>query len=291
MQRAKIAVAGATGRLGRHVVEVLGAEGHEVVPIARSAGVDVITGDGLADALKDADAIIDVTAGPSSEQRAATEFFTTAARNLQQASERAGVARYVVVSIVGIEKSAGGYGSAKLEHEQAVLAGRVPARILRVTQFHELVGVLMDMGRQGDVIYLPEMRTQIIAARTVAEALAAMATSPEAGFAAARAAESAGAPVPELAGPREENLASLARLVAARLVAARHGDQVKIEEVKGADPDSKAAADGSLLPGPHAKLAGPTFEEWLTTQPDSARQRNSGALFCVSTKPASGGAA
>jgi dTDP-4-dehydrorhamnose reductase len=291
MQRAKIAVAGATGRLGRHVVEVLGAEGHEVVPIARSAGVDVITADGLADALKDADAIIDVTAGPSSEQRAATEFFTTAARNLQQAGERAGVARYVVVSIVGIEKSAGGYGSAKLEHEQAVLAGRVPARILRVTQFHELVGVLMDMGRQGDVIYLPEMRTQIIAARTVAEALAAMATSPEAGFAAARAAESAGAPVPELAGPREENLASLARLVAARLVAARHGDQVKIEEVKGADPDSKAAADGSLLPGPHAKLAGPTFEEWLTTQPDSARQRNSGALFCVSTKPASGSAA
>jgi uncharacterized protein YbjT (DUF2867 family) len=296
MQRAKIAVAGATGRLGRHVVEVLGAEGHEVVPIARSAGVDVITGDGLADALKDADAIIDVTAGPSSEQRAATEFFTTAARNLQQAGERAGVARYVVVSIVGIEKSAGGYGSAKLEHEQAVLAGRVPARILRVTQFHELVGVLMDMGRQGDVIYLPEMRTQIIAARTVAEALAAMATSPEAGFAAARAAESAGAPVPELAGPREENHASqarlvAARLVAARLVAARHGDQVKIEEVKGADPDSKAAADGSLLPGPHAKLAGPTFEEWLTTQPDSARQRNSGALFCVSTKPASGSAA
>ena len=254
MRPAKIAVAGATGRLGRHVVEVLGAEGYEVVPIARSAGVDVITGDGLADAVKDADAIIDVTAGPSSEQRAATEFFTTAARNLQQAGERAGVARYVVVSIIGIGTAAGGYGSAKLAHEQAVLAGPVPARILRVTQFHELVGVLMDMGRQGDVIYLPTMRTQIIAARTVAEALAAMATGPEA----------AGAPVPELAGPREENLASLARLVAAR-----RGDQVRIEEVKGADPDSQAAADGSLLPGPHAKLAGPTFGEWLTTQPDN----------------------
>jgi hypothetical protein len=112
--------------------------------------------------------------------------------------------------------------------------------------------------------YLPQMRTQIIAARTVAEALAAMATSPEAEFAAARAAESAGAPIAELAGPREENLASLARLVAAR-----RGDQVRIEEVTAADPDSQAAADGSLLPGPHAKLAGPTFEQWLTTQPDS----------------------
>ena len=167
-----------------------GARGRPDLPVA--AGVDVITGDGLAEAVTGAGAIIDVTAGPSPEQRAATEFFTTAARNLQQAGERAGVARYVVVSIVGIEKSAGGYGSAKLAHEQAVLAGPVPARILRVTQFHELVGVLMDLGRQGDVIYLPEMRTQIIAARTVAEALAAMATSPEAEFGAARAAESAG---------------------------------------------------------------------------------------------------
>jgi hypothetical protein len=264
MQQAKIAVAGATGRLGRHVVDVLSAAGHEVVPISRSAGVDVITGDGLAEALKDAHAIIDVTAGPSSEQRPATEFFTTAARNLQQAGEQAGVARYVVVSIIGIQKAAGGYGSAKLAHEQAVLAGPVPARILRVAQFHELVGVLTEMGRQGDVIYLPEMRTQIIAARTVAEALAAMATSPQAEFAPARAAESAGAPIPELAGPLEENLASLARLVAAR-----RGGQVRIEEVKAAGPDSEAAADGSLLPGPHAKLAGPTFEEWLATQPDS----------------------
>jgi hypothetical protein len=144
----------------------------------------------------------------------------------------------------------------------------VPAGILRVTQFHELVGVLMDMGRQGDVIYLPEMRTQIIAARTVAEALAVMATGPEAEFGAARAAGSAGVPVPELAGPGEENLASLARLVAAR-----RGEAVRIEEVKGADPDSLAAADGSLLPGPHARLAGPTFEEWLTTQPDSGAVR------------------
>jgi hypothetical protein len=67
-------------------------------------------------------------------QRAATEFFTTAARNLQQTGERSGVARYVVVSIIGIEKSTGGYGSAKLAHEQAVLAGPVPARILRVAK-------------------------------------------------------------------------------------------------------------------------------------------------------------
>src|SRR2546430_16422892 len=98
MEQAKIAVAGATGRLGRHVAGVLGAAGHQVVPISRSGGVDVITGDGLAGALKDADAIIAVTAGTGSGQAAATEFFTTAAANLQRAGERAGVARYAVVS-------------------------------------------------------------------------------------------------------------------------------------------------------------------------------------------------
>jgi uncharacterized protein YbjT (DUF2867 family) len=265
MQQAKIAVVGATGRVGRHVVDVLSAAGHQVVPISRSAGIDVSTGTGLAGALTGADAIIDVVASPGNQQGPATEFFITATRNLQQAGERAGVARYVVVSIVGIQGATGGYGAAKLAHEQAVLAGPVPARILRVTQFHELVPVLMDMGRQGEVIYLPQMRTQIIAARTVAEELAAMATGPQAEFEAARAAESAGTPIPELAGPREENFASLARLVAAR-----RGDQVRIEEVTAPDPDSQAAADGSLLPGPHAKLAGPTFEEWLTTQPDSS---------------------
>lgn len=262
MQQAKVVVAGATGQVGRHVVEVLSAAGHEVVPVSRSAGVDVITGKGLSEALKGADAIIDVTAGPSAEQQVATEFFSTAAGNLHRAGEEAGVARYVVVSIIGVHRSSGGYGAAKLAHEQAVLAGPVPARILRVAQFHELVGLLMDMGRQGEVIYVPAMRTQIIAARTVAEGLAGMATSLQAEFAAARAAEASGAPVPELAGPREENLVRLVRLVADR-----RGDQARIEEVKNSDPDSVAAADGSLLPGPNARLAGPTFEEWLAAQP------------------------
>ena len=81
---ARIAVAGATGRVGRHVVDVLAADGHDVVAISRSNGVDVITGDGLAAALDGVDYIIDTATGPSAEQGAATEFFTTAARNLQR---------------------------------------------------------------------------------------------------------------------------------------------------------------------------------------------------------------
>ena len=247
----RIAVAGATGRVGRHVVDVLQAGGHDVVAISRSRGVDVITGDGLAAALDGAESIIDTATGPSPEQHAATEFFTTAARNLQEAGSRAGVRRLVVVSIIGTDKYTAGYGAAKIAHERAALAGPVPAQILRAAQFHEFVEVLMTWGRRGDVVYLPGMRTQLVAARTVAEALAALALSPE--------AAAAGAPVAEIAGPREEYLPAMAELLAAR-----RGDPVKIEVAGNpADPDDELNSSGALLPGPHATLAGPTFAEWL----------------------------
>src|SRR5437868_13782549 len=87
----KIAVAGATGRLGRHAVDVLRERGHEVVPISRASGVDVISGDGLGAALDGVRLILDAATGPSPDQQAATEFFTTAARNLQQAGAERGV--------------------------------------------------------------------------------------------------------------------------------------------------------------------------------------------------------
>src|SRR5215469_9731390 len=100
----KIAVAGATGRVGRHVVDVLEDREHEVVAMSRSTGVDVVTGKGLADALAGVDCIIDASSGPSPEQEAATQFFTTAAANLQRAGRRAGVRQMVVVSIIGIDR-------------------------------------------------------------------------------------------------------------------------------------------------------------------------------------------
>jgi uncharacterized protein YbjT (DUF2867 family) len=253
--RGKIAVAGATGRVGRHVVDVLEAGGHDVVAMSRSGGVDVVTGDGLAQALEGVECVIDVATGPSPDQQAATEFFTTAARNLQQAGEQAGVQRMVVVSIIACDRFTAGYGAAKVAHEQAHLSGPVPARILRAAQFHEFVAQLVEWGRQGDVTYVPKMRTQLVAARTVAQALADLATD----SAAAPAPGSAGAPIPEIAGPREENLVDIAILLAAR-----RDDPVKVEGVSDpADPDSDLYETGALLPGPHATLAGPTFEEWL----------------------------
>ena len=246
--KTKIAVAGATGRVGAHIVDVLGERGHGVVPISRSAGVDVITGEGLDQALEGVDVIIDAATGPSPEEQAATEFFTTAAHNLQQAGDRASVKRLVVVSIIGADRFTGGYGAAKVAHERAALEGPIPTVVLRASQFHEFVEQLMQWGTQGEVSYVPPMRTQLVAARTVAEAIADLAIGSD------------GATISEVAGPREERLAEMARLLAAR-----DGGGVMVEEMPAdsEDPDVQVYASGALLPGPDAKLAGPTFEQWL----------------------------
>jgi len=256
----KIAVAGATGRVGRHVVDVLKAEGHDVVAMSRSSGVDVVTGQGLDEALTGVECIIDAATGPSPDQKAATEFFTAAARNLHQAGERAGVRRMVVVSIIGTDRFTAGYGAAKIAHEKAMLSGPIPVRVLRAAQFHEFVAQLVEWGRQGEVSFVPRMRIQPVAARTVAQALADLATDPES----APAPGSSEVPMLEIAGPREENLADLARLLVAR-----RGDPLRIEGASDpADPDRDLYETGALLPGPDAILAGPTFEEWLNSTSD-----------------------
>jgi uncharacterized protein YbjT (DUF2867 family) len=245
----RIAVAGATGRVGRHVVDLLTARGHDVVPMSRAHGVDVITGTGLAEALEGVECIVDAATGPSPEQEAATRFFTTAARNLQEAGQRAGVGRIVVVSIIGIDRATGGYSAAKVAHERAMLAGPIPVRVLRAAQFHEFVAQLVDWGTQGDVAYVPRMRTQPVAARTVAEALADLASQPE----------WTEPTYSEIAGPREESFAAVATLLASH-----RGYPPKIEEVSNStNPDRALYENGALLPGPDAVLAGPTFEEWL----------------------------
>ena len=251
----KIAVAGATGRVGRHVVDILEAKGYDVVPMSRSTGVDVVTGEGLAEALEGTECIIDAATRPSPDEQAATEFFTTASRNLHEAGAGAGVRRMVVVSIIGVDRFSGGYQAAKLAHERTALAGPVPVRILRAAQFHEFVEELMGWGRQGDVSYVPRMRTQLVAARTVAEALVDLATGPDSEF----PADSSSMPILEIAGPREETLAG-----AAAKVAELRGEPARVEVASdSSDPDGELLATGALLPGPGATLAGPTFDEWL----------------------------
>ncbi|MEV0195299.1 NAD(P)H-binding protein [Nonomuraea sp. NPDC050691] len=252
MSTITFAVAGATGRLGRHVVDVLTERGHQVVPMSRATGVDIITGEGLAEALAGVDVIVDVASWHSSEQEAATEFFRTSARNLHEFGLQAGVAQIAMASIIGVDKATAGFLAAKKVHEEVLLSGPLAVRILRAAQFHEFVGQLLDW-QQGDVAYIPVLPTQLVACRTVAEELVDLALAP--------GAPAPRTPIPEIAGPREETMAE-----AARLLGARRG--IKVVGVDGSGmPDAEIAARGGFLPGPHAKLAGPTFQEWLGTQP------------------------
>ena len=124
----------------------------------------------------------------------------------------------------------------------------MPTHIVRAAQFHEFVPQLVQWGTRGEVAYVQEMRTQLVAARAVAEAVAAAATGP-----------TPASLVSEVAGPREESLVG-----AATLLASQRDLGVKIEGVSDpTDPDRELLESGALLPGPGATLAGPTFEEWL----------------------------
>jgi uncharacterized protein YbjT (DUF2867 family) len=243
----KIAVTGATGRLGRPLVEVLEGQGHEVVPIARSKGVDVITGEGLAEALEGVHAVVDLATGPSPDEQEATDFFTTSTRNLQEAAARAGVKRIVLVSIIGIDKFKTGYNAAKLAQEKAAADGPVPTRIVRAAQFHEFIEQLLDWGRQGDAAYVPAMRTQPVAAHALAETLSEVLAD----------GESDGSTL-EVAGPRAERLIDLTRLLTEH-----RGESLQISETTEYVPEGDVYDSDAPLPGPGAKLVGPTYEEWL----------------------------
>jgi uncharacterized protein YbjT (DUF2867 family) len=251
----KIAVTGATGRVGSHLVEILEQRGHEVVQIARSKGVDVVTGEGLDAALVGVETIIDAATSPTPNQEEATAFFTASARNLQRAGSAAGAKRIVVVSIIGIDKFHSGYNAAKVVQEKTLLEGPLPVRIVRAAQFHEFVEPLLGWTIQDGVAHVPEMRTQLVAARVVAETVADVAEEPEI----------ENGRITEVAGPQAERLVD----VAAALFASR-GDSIEIRETRGGllaqpgDPDAAAYAEGAALPNPGAKLAGPSFEQWLT---------------------------
>src|SRR5262249_52643231 len=175
-------------------------------------------------------------------------FFETATRNLETAGTAAGVQRLVIVSIVGTDKTTAGYGAAVLAHERAAVTGPIPARIVRATQFHEFVGQLVKWGTQGDTAYVANMRMQPVAARSVAEVLADVATQPDFGD-----------KIVEVAGPREEQLAD----VAERLVEQRKLN-VKVQRVSDpSDPITELYESGAMLPSPGAILSGPTFADWL----------------------------
>ena len=114
----KIVVIGGTGLIGKKLVNNLRQRGNEVVAASPSSGVNTITGEGLTEALKDAEVVVDVANAPAWDDKAVLEFFETSGRNLLAAEAAAGVKHHVALSIVGADRSPdSGYLRAKIAQE------------------------------------------------------------------------------------------------------------------------------------------------------------------------------
>ncbi|HEX3879700.1 MAG TPA: NAD(P)H-binding protein [Bryobacteraceae bacterium] len=173
----KIVVVGATGLIGSKLVRKLGELGHETVAAARNSGVNSITGDGLAPALKSASVVVDVTNSPCWEDAAVLNFFETSTRNLLAYGEAAGVKHHVALSVVGTERLLeSGFFRAKLAQENLIKASSRPYTIVRATQFFEFVKAIADYSSQGNQVRLPSALIQPMAADDVASALVRVVT-------------------------------------------------------------------------------------------------------------------
>ena len=175
----KIVVIGGSGLIGSKLVAKLGEQGHEAVAASPDSGVNTLTGEGLAEVLKGASVVVDVSNSPSFEEEAAMEFFKTSTRNLLASEAAAGVGHHVALSVVGTERLAegrGGYFRAKLAQEKLIKESSIPYSIVRATQFFEFVKSIADAATDGDKVRLAPVLIQPMAADDVAGAVGRVAT-------------------------------------------------------------------------------------------------------------------
>lgn len=236
-----IAVAGATGAVGVRVIRQAELAGHETLPIARSLGIDLLSGEGLR--LDGVDAVIDVSGVMATSARKSVAFFTRATQNLLRAAREAEVKHYVPLSIVGATKAPHGYYAGKARQEELVAAGSVPWTVLRATQFFEFAEQYAV--KTGPWRALPEMRCQPVAAETVAKRLVELASE----FSQRQALE--------IAGPDRMSMADVLRT---RLAA--KGESRRVVELALPGAFGKALRDGTLIPSSKALIAGPSCAEW-----------------------------
>jgi uncharacterized protein YbjT (DUF2867 family) len=243
----KIVVIGGTGLIGSKVVKKLGEQGHDVVAASPESGVNTLTGEGLAEVMKGASVVIDVSNSPSFEDDAVLKFFQTSTRNLLAAEAEAGVAHHVALSVVGTERlTESGYFRAKIAQESLIKASSIPYSIVHATQFYEFVKSIAGAATSGNEVRLAPVFIQPMAAEDVASAVCAVAV---------------GAPLHgtiEVAGPECLRLDELIR----RGLSARNDPRQVI-----ADPNARYFGaqlnDQTLVPGPEARLGQIRFEAWL----------------------------
>ena len=244
----KLVIIGGTGLIGSKLVARLKEQGHEAVPAAPNTGVNTLTGDGLAEVLKGASVVVDVSNSPSFEEKAVMDFFTTSARNLLKYAAAAKVRHLVALSVVGCERIPDSpYLRAKLAQETVIKGGAIPYSIVQATQFFEFVNRIADEATDGTTVRLPPVLIQPMAADEVVAAVARTAL---------------GAPLNgtvEVAGPQAFRFDELIRLS----LAARHDAREVV-----ADPHARyfgaELGERSLVPATRdPRLGEIRYQAWL----------------------------
>jgi len=168
----KIIIIGGSGLIGSKLMKLLDEQGHEAIAASPKSGVNTLTGEGLAEVLKNAEVVVDVSNSPSFEDAAVMEFFKTSTGNLLSYEATAGVRHHVAVSIVGSDRlPENGYFRAKVAQEKLIRESSVPYTIVRATQFFEFVGGIADEAAKGEQVRLAPVLFQPIAAADVASAV------------------------------------------------------------------------------------------------------------------------
>lgn len=243
----KIVVVGGTGLIGSRLVKRLREQGQEAIAASPKNGVNSITGEGLADALQGAAAVVDVTNAPSWEDAAVLSFFETSTRNFLDYERAAGVKHHVALSVVGTERLLeSGFFRAKLAQENLIKSSPVPYTIVRATQFFEFVKAIGDFSTDGNKVRLPPALIQPMAAEDVASAVGRVALgSPRNGTV-------------EIAGPERFRLDELVRMD----LAARKDPREVITDPQGRYYGIQVT-ESALVPSGAALLGEKRFEDWL----------------------------
>ena len=248
----KIVVIGGSGLIGSKLVTKLREQGHEAVSASPNSGVNTLTGEGLAEVLKNASVVVDVSNSPSWEDDAVMKFFETSTRNLLAYEAAAGVAHHVALSVVGSERMLdSGYFRAKIAQENLIKSSSIPYSIVRATQFFEFIKGIADLSTDGNTVRLPPALIQPMAAEDVASAVCRVALgSPLKGTV-------------EIGGPEKFHLDELVR----RFLVARKDPREVI-----ADPQARyygiKVSETTLIAGGDAQLGETRFETWLSQSAD-----------------------